>query len=658
VTQVTAEISAQSVQQVLDVGNEIMASALKLSVPYEHVASTLESIDVAMSTLGVDAFGRRRLDANSEYSAVVSLVRLFNLIVLQDAVSGQASVDAIGDGFRTSARVYEVSPSSSSSTTTSSTLTVSAPLSPLESKLSVQPGRVSFVGLNANHEEDGEVRLGVSSLSARFFTNNGTELSSNPLLIVKRKPLVDTSYVLEVVLENNAPIVYLDEVATSFKTRCYKGARKQTQQLCPNGLSITLSCDGKSDYEVTDYCPVYKSYPSCIRLDTLGDEDCSLKSFDSFNTTCSCNFSTSSKFSAADVTTAFNSAMYASALVIEENRKPSHSEPIHFTDWEKFVVVVVAYQGYFIAAAALLFLVISWFSVKYIKQHWKKLKYQKMIGKHTSPGTKDKYDMSDLVSLKKLFISSLEINRDSRAKVGLDIDDKRLNNVIYFTRDNYTKKLTKNQLLLLRDECVLLASENTKLDNIMAIFPPEQYLEIFSKITLGEVSQYTSPGLSYSRRSPEGVSRPPIPFGSPQVNLENIYQGNSDAHVPEMSNSLLVGGGTIPANGGINDSTSGAKASTSLTNTFTRNKLSNPLTAKHNTNAIRTANRLKIGTNTGFSAMRSAVNAKSVAQNTSNAQLSPTTEPISDWGSPTAHSDDSDSVNSEISDLSTPSVFI
>jgi hypothetical protein len=131
------------------------------------------------------------------------------------------------------------------------------------------------------------------------FVDSKVATTGNHFLVVEQSELVG-SLSTQIQMFNSAPVTYMYYPPSNGTVMCYVESKPYNVSVnCPNVSHFEVVCSGKFRGELTYFCPVSQTLPSCVTWDSTSstyssDPNCRAVSFSPDNTTCVCSITPSS----------------------------------------------------------------------------------------------------------------------------------------------------------------------------------------------------------------------------------------------------------------------------------------------------------------------------------------------------------------------------
>jgi hypothetical protein len=131
------------------------------------------------------------------------------------------------------------------------------------------------------------------------FVDSKVATTGNHFLVVELSELVG-SLSTQIQMFNSAPVTYMYYPPSNGTVMCYVESKPYNVSVnCPNVSHFEVVCSGKFRGELTYFCPVSQTLPSCVTWDSTSrtyssDPNCRAVSFSPDNTTCVCSITPSS----------------------------------------------------------------------------------------------------------------------------------------------------------------------------------------------------------------------------------------------------------------------------------------------------------------------------------------------------------------------------
>jgi hypothetical protein len=214
----------------------------------------------------------RRLSA-LDFTEFFSFLDLYGEYQSQNIFAGQASVGSIQSQFRVASDVLSLGDST----------TISTPSTP-EELFSILPSDCQVSSISSSHG------ITLTTLNGKYY--DGSEnFTSAPLRVAITNVSSTESPILELTIQNSEPQSYGDYSSdVVLNTTCVIGEFSRHELYCPGGpagnILVIHTCFGNVT-EITTHCPTVRVESTCSVLGG-SDFNCTVKSFDSTSTICSC----------------------------------------------------------------------------------------------------------------------------------------------------------------------------------------------------------------------------------------------------------------------------------------------------------------------------------------------------------------------------------
>jgi hypothetical protein len=248
----------------------MLESAVDLQMSYESMATLLTAIDTCGGILGGGS------------SSMSDLIDMFNRVVGQDMIPGQARSEHVQTWSRLVSDIADVSSTSGIST--------SSPQTEAEKRSGLVPSRAS---MTADNSSSGVVAVHMVETSERILSENANVVSNS--IRIKFEPSSSSAVSfssLQFVLQNNRQQDYTVKPGDNFTlvTACATAPSTwgMYNATCPSGHVLHHTCNG-SAVTYSSRCPQESFLPSCALRGFAGqDLRCEVIAYTAHNTTCGC----------------------------------------------------------------------------------------------------------------------------------------------------------------------------------------------------------------------------------------------------------------------------------------------------------------------------------------------------------------------------------
>jgi len=389
-TQNPYEINFESVNNINNIVDNIINSAISTSISYKDINHILSICDSSTKALNNNINNRRKLTTteinilDDNIMTTTKLLGKYGNMVSNQMYEGQDSFNHILDSFRLSTSIIE------------NNKAINTPLTQSEIKSGVIPSSV-YIPSILNEEP---IKATTVTTKKKIFGMPGDNITTDSLHLELSGISSNTEFTI--VLQNNEEVGFITKNSSYVLfMKCNEGEIASHEKICPDsGFKINFICQGWEDY-MNATCPSQTQQPVCNLFNTENSNImCHMSSYTSTNTTCNCIFYTNTTVDNRRLDTLDDTGITDLVIIskfVTNQFLGTMSYPPVFTSWEdikKVMIVLLMYSILWSSSMGIILLCIikRWASrdKDYEKQQYM-IKQIELAGKLRSPLAIQKY---------------------------------------------------------------------------------------------------------------------------------------------------------------------------------------------------------------------------------------------------------------------------